>query len=309
MAEVLVVGANGFLGSHLVDGLSADGHTVTAFDRFSFSEPRFASKDAHVFQGDFLSRGDLNEAVIGQRIVMHFLSTTTPATAESDPSVDIRTNVAQTVELLEACVEAGVEHVFFASTGGAIYGPQGKNGYSEEDPAHPVSPYGIGKLTIENYLGYFRAKHGLGSTALRISNPYGPRQRNRKQGFIPIALRQIALDRPVVRFGNGSMVRDYIYVDDAVSMIRSMVGTSPRHSVYNIGSGRGHSVNEVLDSLKRVTGRAIKITNRTVPPTFVDRVVLDPSRFNEEYGEIAFTDLDEGVRVTWEAIRGATHDE
>lgn len=307
MAEVLVIGANGFLGSHLVDGLSADGHKVTAFDRFNFSQPMFERHDVRIIRGDFLSRSDLDRAVIGQRIVMHFLSTTTPATAESDPTVDIRTNVAQTVELLEACVEAGVEHVFFASTGGAIYGLQSKSEYSEDDPAHPVSPYGIGKLAIENYLGYFRTKHGLGSTALRISNPYGPRQRNRKQGLIPIALRHIALDQPVVRFGNGSMVRDYIYVDDAISMIRSMVGTPPRSSVYNIGSGHGRSVNDVIASLRRVTGREITIIDRPVPPTFVDRVVLDPSRYREEYGELELTDLDEGVRVTWEEIRGATH--
>jgi UDP-glucose 4-epimerase len=308
VAEVLVIGANGFIGSHLVDGLSADGHEVTAFDRFSSSEPRFASTGVRIVQGDFLSRGDIDDVVAGQRIVMHFLSTTSPATAESDPTVDIRTNVAQTVELLEACVEAGVDHVFFASTGGAIYGSQGKSEYGEEDPAHPVSPYGIGKLTIENYLGYFRAKHGLGSTALRISNPYGPRQRNRKQGFIPIALRQIALNQPVVRFGDGSMVRDYIYVDDAVSMIRAMVHTKPLRSVYNIGSGHGHSVNEVLESLKRVTGRDFAVADRPVPPTFVDRVVLDPSRYREEFGQIPLTGLDEGVRVTWEDIRGAIHD-
>lgn len=304
MAKTLVIGANGFIGSHLVDALSFDGHDVTAFDRFRSDRSTLFASDARPIAGDFLSRSDIERAVSGQDYVFHFLSTTTPATAENDPTFDLRTNVAQTVELLEACVAASVKHFYFASTGGAIYGSQGQSQYFETDRALPISPYGIGKLTIENYLSYFKAKHGLDSTVFRISNPYGGRQRaNRKQGLIPIALRQIALGEPVVRLGDGQMVRDYIYVDDLVSMIARVVGKSPSHTIYNLGSGRGHSVAEVLDSLQRVTGQDFAIVERPKPATFVDRVVLDTTRFLNEFGACDLTPLDEGISQTYAAIR------
>jgi UDP-glucose 4-epimerase len=304
VTKILVIGANGFVGSHLVDALSLDGHQVTAFDRFSSGAPSFVSTSVTTLVGDFLSRSDVEQAISGQDYVFHFLSTTTPATAENDPTMDLRTNVAQTVEVLEACVAASVKHFYFASTGGAIYGPQDKSEYLESDPALPISPYGIGKLTIENYLSYFRAKHGLNSTSFRISNPFGTRQKaNRKQGLIPIALRQIALRQAVVRLGDGLMVRDYIYVNDLVRMIAKFVGRTPRYTTYNIGSGVGHSVNGVLQALRRVSGTDFEIIERPKPATFVDRVVLNTSRYGEEFGKVELTGFDEGLRQTYEDIQ------
>jgi len=305
VARAVVIGANGFIGSHLVDSLAREGHEVTAFGRFSSPEPMYTASGVTAFRGDFLNRSDLERAVHGAELVFHFLSTTSPATAESDPSLDIRTNLVQTVTLLESCVAAGVGHVYFASTGGAIYGPQGREEYVETDPTMPVSPYAIGKLSIENYLRYFSVMHGLRSTALRISNPYGTRQPpHRLQGFIPIALRQIAQGKPVVRFGDGSMVRDYLYVEDLTRMITSMVGSTPQHDVYNLGSGAGHSVNEILDALRRVTGVDFEIEERQVPATFVDRVVLDTTRFGTEFGGLELTSLEAGIRETYNEIRG-----
>lgn len=303
MAKALVIGANGFIGSHLVDALATRGHEVTAFDRFSTVAPTFAP-GPRIFAGDFLNRGDLDEAVRGQDYVFHFLSTTTPASAESDPTLDIRTNVAQTVELLESIVEAGVSHFYFSSTGGAIYGPQDLGGYAESDRAMPISPYGIGKLAVERYLDYFRVRHGLRSTALRVSNPYGPRQRaNRKQGLIPIALRQIALGKPVTQYGDGSMVRDYIYVDDLVLMVTAMVGTQPTETIYNIGSGQGHTVSEVFEAIRRVTGEDFEVVVSPQPSTFVDRVVLNTDRYRSEFGSIDLTGLERGIDLTFQDIR------
>lgn len=308
MARTLVIGGNGFIGSHLVDALAEAGHEVSAFDRYRSGEPTFKTIAATVVQGEFLSRSDLEAAVQGQDYVFHFLSTTTPATAESDPTLDIRTNVAQTVELLESCVAAGVKRVYFASTGGAIYGPQGKADYSEIDRALPISPYGIGKLSIEHYLHYFRTKHGLESTALRISNPYGTRQKaDKKQGLIPIALRQIALGRPVTRMGSGSMVRDYVFVEDLVRMITPMVGVETEFDLYNLGSGIGHSVNEIIESLQRVTNISFGVNEVPVPPTFIDRVVLNTARYRSEFTSATLTAIDDGVRMTYEEIQGQSN--
>jgi len=176
MAKCLVLGANGFIGSHLVDSLARAGHSVRAFDRFS-SEPLFQENaKIDIFRGDFLNMHDLSEALKGVAYVFHFISTTTPVTAENDPLIDIETNIRMSIELFRACVEAKVKRVIFASTGGAIYGEAHDKPHAEEDIPKPVSPYAIGKLTIEHYLRYFKVKHDLDSIILRISNPYGERQ-------------------------------------------------------------------------------------------------------------------------------------
>lgn len=304
MPKVVVIGANGFIGSHLVDALVREGFDVTGFGRFGSSEPIFTAKNVHIIRGDFLSGADLEAAVKGQDYVFHFLSTTNPATAQSDPTLDIRTNVVQTVELLEACVKAEVKHFFFASTGGAVYGPQKLALFGEDDQTLPVSPYAIGKLSIENYLRYFQVVHGLASTSLRISNPYGPRQKaHRRQGLIPIVLRQLILGDPVVRFGDGSMVRDYIYVGDLVDMIIRLVGVPHAYGTYNMGSGEGRSVTEVLEAIHEVANQDFVVMEEPTPATFVDRVVLDTSRYEAEFGPVVFTGLDEGIRLTFDSMK------
>lgn len=303
MADVLVVGGNGFLGAHLVDALVLDGHSVTVFDRFS-TEPSYKSSEVRAVVGDFLSRTDIDAAVGGQQVVFHLLSTTTPMSADDDPALDVRTNLEQTIELLEASANAEIDHFFFASSGGAIYGDQGRDVYHEEVCPQPFSPYAIGKLTIEHFLRYFRMRYGFTSTALRISNPYGPGQRSsHRQGLIPIALREAAQGNPVIRFGDGSMVRDYLFVGDLVEMIRPMVGVKPRYDIYNLGSGIGHSVNQILEAVSRVSGLKLNIVERPRPTTFVEKVILDTSRYRAEFGEFPLTALDEGVLRTWEAMR------
>jgi UDP-glucose 4-epimerase len=299
MSRVAVIGANGFIGSHLVDELVAEGHEVTAFDRFRDNSSNFASTNVRHVRGDFMNRADLEEAVQAQDMVFHFLSTTSPATAERDPLLDIRTNLTQTIELINACAQAEVSRFYFASSGGAIYGPQGKISYSETDAPKPVSPYAIAKLSIEHYLDYFRVTHGLQSTIFRISNPYGTRQKkDRLQGLIPIALRQATAGLPITRFGDGSMIRDYVYVEDLVKMIARVVAGQPKHHVYNLGSGLGYSVNEVLAAVEQSVGNPIHIVEAAVPSTFIDQVVLDVTRFQNEFGWMPSTSLLEGVGHT-----------
>lgn len=299
MANCLVIGANGFLGSHLVDALAASGHSVTAFDRFT-TDQQFTSAGVRRVSGDFMSLSDLRNAVDGQEQVFHFLSTTSPATSEGDPTLDVTTNVAGSIALFEAAVEAGVARIAFASTGGAIYGDQTAALITEEAVPAPISPYAIGKLTIEGYLRYFERTHGLKSVSFRISNPYGPRQHpQRRQGVIPIFLQQIAEGLPLTVLGDGTMLRDYIYVDDVAKMIVETVDRVPAFPVYNIGSGRGTTVNELLQLARDVTGREVSIEHAAQPVTFVQRSVLDVGRYSTEFGERANIGLTEGMELTW----------
>lgn len=307
MADCLVIGGNGFLGSHVVDSLRRRGHSVAAFDRFGVQPVQFTQSDVEVLTGDFLNAADVRAAVAGRDVVLHFLSTTDPATAEDDPTLDIRTNVLASVELFTACADAGVERVCFASTGGAIYGDQDRSTFGEDTVTVPVSPYAIGKQAIEGYLRYFRRKRGLQSTSFRISNPYGPRQNPAKrQGVIPIFLRNVALGRPLRVFGDGSMVRDYLYVEDMAEMIADAVSAGTAAELYNLGSGTGTSLSELVTLVGRVTGADPVVEHVPTPSTFVDHVVLDTSRFTGEFGPRGLTSLEEGMRRTWAEIVGHT---
>lgn len=307
MANCLVLGANGFLGSHLVDSLVEHGHTVIAFDRFKDGTRSFEdSPKIKVVAGDFLNRHDLAESLRQAEYVFHFISTTTPATAEDDPLIDIETNIRMSVELFQECIQAGVKRVIFASTGGAIYGINSSDHAKETDIPLPVSPYAIGKLTIEHYLRYFEKKFGLESLTFRISNPYGERQSlTSRQGVVPIFLQYIARGEPVPIMGDGSMVRDYIYVKDVARMIvESFQGA--RQSLYNLGSGHGLTINEVVAAMRTVTGKKIGTTHIEKPTTFVQNVVLDTTLFSKEFNGTKKTSIEDGFRSTWEYVQGHT---
>jgi UDP-glucose 4-epimerase len=298
------LGANGFIGSHLVDALVEQGDTVRAFGRQEEQPAYSESKQVEPLIGDFLNSTDLKTALVGIDVVYHLISTTTPAASDDNPTVDIDTNVRMGVELFKLCVEAGVKRVFFASTGGAIYGENPHPPYSETDATNPVSPYAISKLTLENYLRYFRRKHDLRSVALRISNPYGERQPlHRKQGVIPIFLENIAQDKPLTVLGNGSMVRDYVYVKDVAHMIVKLSHGNPKHEVYNIGSGVGMTVNEIVAMAEQVSGKTANIIHQPAPPTFTHTAVLNTSRFVDEFGALPLTNLEDGMRTTYAYIK------
>lgn len=306
--KVLVLGANGFVGSHVVDSLVEDGYSVRAFDGFRSDETRFnKSDDIEVYPGNFLNKSEVEGAVKDVDYVFHLISTTNPATAEADPLIDIETNIQGSVSLFQACVAAGgIKRVIYSSSGGTVYGEQKtEEPIHEEDQTKPVSPYGIGKLTIENYLRYFNVRSGLSSTVFRIANPYGERQpRHRKQGVIPIFMEKIINDEPITVLGDGSMVRDYIYVKDVADMMVSTLRSEPEHDVYNLGSGNGHSLSEIVKAIESVTGKTVAIEHKEAPSTFVHTSVLNTDRYFDEFGRTKMASLDEGVKATYDYLKG-----
>lgn len=303
MADIAVIGGNGFIGRALVSRLAERGASVRVFDRFSHGTEVLASSGVTTMRGDFLSRSDLARAVSGTHTVVHALSTTTPATAQDDPAQDVQTNLLPSIALFEECARANVGRVVFLSTGGAIYGSTAAELLTEDTMPRPVSPYAIGKLAIENYLRYFSATTGLRSTVLRLSNPYGPGQRaGRAQGLIPIALRAVRDGVAITQYGDGSMVRDYIHINDASRTIADVVLGDPRHDLYNLGSGVGATVREVLAIIHQVTGRPLTLDRRPAPATFVSRSVLDTSRLRAEFPTHSVTSLTDGIRLTWQEL-------
>ncbi len=299
MAKCVVLGANGFIGSHLVDALTAAGHTVRAFVRLGEDEVFYDHTNIERMSGDFLNRSDIATALEGMEYVFHFISTTTPISAENDPLIDIETNVHMTVELLQEAVQKGIKKVIFASTS-SLYGASHGDPCKESDVPYPISPYTIGKLTIEHYLRYFKVKHGLESISFRISNPYGERQPlNRKQGVIPIFMEHVHRGEPITILGDGTMARDYIYVKDVAHIIATAFEKENRHEVYNLGSSQSISINDIVGNIEAITGKIVQKEHKPAPTTFVHTVALDTTLLTQEFGLQPKTSLTDGMKATW----------
>lgn len=300
--KVAVIGANGFLGAPLVDALLAQGADVHTFDRYSTWPRHLLPKNVTVFQGDLLSRTSLAAAVENVDDVFHFMSLTDPQRSAKDPLHDIATNVTASVELFALCAAAGTQRIFFASSGGTVYGTSAPP-HSEACALNPVSPYGIGKASLESYLRFFEVQHGLESVTLRISNPYGPSQKPRStQGIIPMALRAARDGQQLKQFGDGSMIRDYIYAQDLNQMLLE-IWHRPMSRTYNLASGVGTTLTGVFDVVEQVTGARLDLEQVSTPPSFVHTSVLDTGRYITQFGEPKLTPLREGVEATWERIR------
>ena len=256
----LVLGGRGFIGSHLVDALLARGHSVRCFDRphvVPLGDAHLSNPNFELFEGDFVSEADVNEALAGCEVCFHLVSTTLPKSSNADPVFDVESNVLGTVRLLTKAVNSGLKKVIFVSSGGTVYGVPTKLPIPESHPTDPVCSYGITKLAIEKYLGLFKQLHGLDYTVLRIANPFGERQRTHaSQGAVAVFLGKVLRGEPVEIWGDGSVVRDYIYIADVVDALLAALERTSNEHVFNIGSGRGHSLNELLDAIEEVTGRA-----------------------------------------------------
>lgn len=303
MKKAIVFGGNGFIGSHVVDLLDRLGYEVTVFDRFS-REPAYTAP-VRAIRGDFHDLDQVSDALAGMDEVFHFLTSSTAASNGTSAENDLEINVLPAVRLAQAAADQGVDRFVFASTGGAIYGSAAPGPYKETDVLAPVSAYGTGKLCIEKYLDLICAQSSMQSLVLRIANPYGTRQRrDRLQGLIPIALRRVLNGEPLVRMGDGSMVRDYIWMDDLLERLALLLSAAEtRHRTYNLGSGTGSSVNDVFEAIEQVTGIQPVVESAPQPASYVQSVTLDVSRFDAEFGAPTnITSLEAGIAELWEEI-------
>ncbi len=294
----LVLGANGFIGSHLVDELVSAGYQVRAFDLYT-SDPQFNQSDqVEVIKGDIYDTDTRAKVLNGVNYVFHAFSATTPASSDNDPFTDIEKNLKPSIDIFQEAVDAGVHKIIYLSSGGAIYGHLAEEKpAAETDAATPVSPYGINKLAIENYLAYFNRKVGLEYVVYRLTNPYGPRQAFRNnQGVIPAFLGQMQEGQPLNVLGDGSATRDYIFIRDITKMITKSFAENTQQRIYNLGSGTQTSVNQIIEALEQVTGKKIEVNHQEEPKTFLKSAKISTERFTDEFGEMPLTDLKTGLQ-------------
>ncbi len=313
MKKILILGADGFLGSSLTKSLVKDGkYKIRAFDLFEGGVLRNLKgfeKKVEIFLGNFLNRADLKKALKGIDYVFHYISLTTPGSSMKDPLIDVDTNIRGTVVLLEECVKAKIKKFIFSSSGGAIYGNQRKKFLSENDLSNPISPYAISKLTIEKYMEYYRINHGLNYLIIRYSNPYGPGQNVvGSQGIIPIFLNLIKQKKPITIFGDGENTRDYIFISDAIENTKKLAfRQKTKYRLYNLGRGKGTTINEVVDTIRKVTEKNVKI--KKIPARSIDvrRIILDIRRIKKEIKYSFAVNLEEGIKKTWNWINKSNY--
>lgn len=262
----LVLGGAGFMGSYLVELLLKEGIPVRVFDLQPCPAHWLTSSTGvEVVQGSFLDAELVAGAVSGCQYVFHLIGTTVPSTSNRDPVFDVQTNIVGTLHLLEACVRAKVRQVVFSSSGGTVYGEPSALPIPESHPTQPRSSYGITKLAIEKYLALFSQLHGLDYAVLRIANAYGPGlPLSGEQGVVGVFLARLKRELPIVVWGDGSAVRDYIYVQDVARAFRAALGQRSPFRVFNIGTGVGTSLLQLISLMERTTGlrSALQLPNR-----------------------------------------------
>jgi UDP-glucose 4-epimerase len=312
--RALVTGGAGFIGSTLVDRLLAEGHTVDVVDNLSsgslanLAEARLnGSGRFHFHQVDVRSP-DVVE-VMARRppdVVFHLAAQADVRVSVADPVLDADINILGSLRVLEAARAAGARKVVFASSGGTIYGDVEQLPIKESHPQRPLSPYGVAKKTVGDYLFAYRELHGLEYTALALSNVYGPRQDLRGEaGVVAIFAGRLLSGEPCLIFGDGKQTRDFVYVDDVVDAF-SRAGERGTGLLCNIGTGVETSVNDLYAAMARNAG-----VNH--PPMYaparsgeLQRNCLDPGRATLHLGWKPWTTIDKGTAAVIDWSRQKT---
>lgn len=304
----VIFGGGGFIGSAIADRLLQDGHSLRIFERPRVEPYRAftGSEKVEWVTGDLLSVHDVSDAIDGADVVLHLVSTTLPKSSNADPIYDVQTNLVATLQMLNAMVEKQIKKIVFISSGGTVYGRPNYLPIDERHATDPEVSYGIVKLAIEKYLLMFNKLHGIKTTILRVANPYGKRQRvETAQGAIAVFLSKAIQNQAIEIWGDGSVTRDYVYISDVAEAFALAVAYNGSKSVFNISSGIGTSLNELVGRLDSIFGREILRDYRPGRPFDVPISVLDNSLALRELGWKPLVDLDLGIKETIEWMRGS----
>jgi UDP-glucose 4-epimerase len=294
LKKYLVLGGSGFIGRHLVKKLSTMG-SVRVFDRQDCVFPDLAGEIENI-SGDF-STVCMEDILSDVDTVYHLISTTTPSDNTSFSVNDMTYNVIPTIKLLEAMAVGRHKKIIFLSSGGTVYGDI-KIPATEETPLNPVCSYGIQKATIEMYIKLYNRYHGISAITARLSNPYGTgQQEKRRQGVIPIFTNYIKNGTPIEIWGDGGTVRDFIHIDDAIEALALLDKYSGRYSTFNIGSGMGHSILEIIDMISKQLKKEPIINYLPTRKCDVPYNVLDVGLIKQELNWSAKITLDQGIKM------------
>lgn len=293
----LVIGGGGYIGSHLTPLLTASGRHVTVLGRKP--EPMYALPEGATYvQGSFTDLALLQRLLDTHEEVIHLAYATVPNTSYDNPLGDLLQNLPPTVQLFTEAAARG-NRLLLVSSGGTVYGEARSLPITEDHPTHPISPYGVTKLTLERYAHLYAATHGLKVVCVRPSNAYGEGQRPFVgQGFIATAIASAILERPITVFGEQGTIRDYIHVEDLAKGLYAVLDRGEIGRTYNLGTGRGMSTADVLRELEpllRQHGLRLQVARLPSRPFDVAANVLDSAALTRDTTWTPAVDLTEGL--------------
>ena len=298
-SEVLLLGGSGFIGTALANKFAREGRQVHVL---ALNAPS-AAMNANFLQGS-LDNPDLLAKLLPRcSTVIHLASATTPGNSANHPALELG-NLAPSLRLLEALQAYPEIHLIFFSSGGTIYGNPQHLPVHEDEPIAPLSYHGAGKVALEAFFHAFRSC-GQAATILRPS-AYGPAQAlKRGFGLVRTMLEHARCGTPLEIWGDGENVRDFIYIDDITEACARFVALPQDSGTYNLGSGRGYSINQVRRIVEQVTSTELKAVYHPARGIDVREVVLDISRLNARLSWKPQTSMEEGVRYTWNWLKQA----
>lgn len=300
----LVLGGGGFIGSHVARRLAFMGHRVTVADRNPFVQRDDAEYPiASVILE--LGTADWDRLLEDVDVVHHYVWTSTPASANADPGRDLAINVGTTITLLDALRRRGKGRIVFSSSGGTVYGRIRQSPVPEDHPIAPITAYGTSKATAELYLGLYRDLHGIDCRIARIANPFGSNQNLVSGvGAVTTFIHRALSDEVIEIWGDGNVVRDYIFIDDVARCLTALATVpSTDRFIYNVGSGVGLSLNDILTELEYQFGRKL-LVNRTGRRSFdVPVSTLSIDRVKQDLGWAPAFSFRAGVERTLADLR------
>ena len=307
--KIILLGAAGFIGTNLVIELAKKPENeITVVDRDKLFFKNIIDlhlSNLNIVESDLTMDSDYEELVSNQDLVYHLISTTVPTTSNQHIAEELKANVVLSANIFEACVKQNVKKVAFISSGGTVYGKESKCPLNEKTPTNPITSYGIQKVSIEKLLYLYNYMYGLDYRIICLTNPYGPYQRpNGVLGAVTTFTYKALKGEEIQVYGDGSVVRDFIYIDDAVKGIQKIVNGNDRHHIFNLGCGYGTSIKEVLSSIERALNINLNVKYTEARKVDVPVNYLDIKRFETAYGSLNPISLEEGIKKTAEFMRG-----
>lgn len=301
MRKILVLGGNGFLGRNLCKYLADCGEKVYSFD---MSKPEVADDRIEYIAGDFFDDYTLEETVKGMDVIYHAICTLNPGNSNEKCILGYERDFVQTAKLCSYLKDTECRMIFFSS-GGTVYGNQKVQPITEEAVPVPINHYGNLKLCIENTMRTFNFQMKKNMLIARISNPYGPGQDYHKGvGFIDAAIKHTIAGETIEIWGDGNVVRDYIYIDDLCRMLYALIEYHGDIEVFNLSSNTGVSQNDIVDILKQIDP-AVKVTYKPGRSVDAKKIILDNSRIRS-ICDFEMVSIEEGIRRYYDYIKQGT---
>lgn len=307
---ILFLGGAGFIGSSIINRLeNQDKYEIHVLEPEFASLKRLEGKNVIIHRGRLSDYDKLNTILVGQniKIVIHLVSTLTPGSQYSEFVNEFKEIVFPTIQLMHICAEKKIKFVYFSS-GGTVYGNRSFiKPFSEKEHLAPISHYGWLKQMTENSILFIHRTMGLDYLILRPSNPYGPGQGLfGKQGFIAVAIGKLLTGDAIEVWGDGSSVRDYIYIEDLSSIVCSLIAKEIKNTTLNIGSGFGASVNDIIVILRAIASDRIKVDYKAPRSVDVSSVILDTRKLKSLIS-YQLTSLEEGIAKFYDYSKKTIH--